>query len=358
MKLALISVTRKGAALAERLVPFLGPDVDVYAKEGRDNVTGTSRTYDCLSQLVDTIFHKYDGFVFIMAAGIVVRIIAHHIRDKRFDPAVVVVDDGGKHAISLLSGHIGGANDLTLAVSEAIGASPVITTATDVAQLPAADVLAVKLNLLIEPFPRLKVINAAIANGDRVVFFIDKSLADYEHYLHLAAEYGIILQDAGELEEIDHYDAAVIITDQEYDTAKPCLFLRPGSLALGIGCRRGTTDAELFGAISDACRKIGKSWQSVAVLGSSVVKQDEIGLLALGQQLDVPVEFFSNEQLRLCIAEKNYISSSFVEQQIGVGNVCEPAAILAGQSDRLLLPKTKYAKVTVAIAPVKYRWWE
>ncbi|WP_371371366.1 cobalt-precorrin 5A hydrolase [Sporomusa aerivorans] len=357
MKLAVVSVTHKGAELAERIAPLLGPEVDVYAKIGRNPVS-SQFSYSSLSDLVDEIFTGYAGLVFIMATGIVVRVIAAHVKDKRFDPAVVVMDDGGHYAISLLSGHIGGANDLTRLVSAAAGATPVVTTATDVANLPAADVLAVKLNLTIEPFSSLKTINAAIVNGDRVVFFIDGNLPRQDHYRALAAQQDIVLTDISKLAQVDQYDAAVVITDRQLDIHKPHLYLRPDSLAIGLGCRRGTTSAEILSAISQACQQVGRSFKSVAVIGSTVVKEDEIGLLAAAQQLDVPVEFFSNEQLKQCIEEHELGLSEFVNEKIGVGNVCEPAAILAGQNSNLILPKTKYPKVTVAITPVQYRWWE
>jgi len=102
----------KGALLGEKLREQLDDKIDLYAK-ARGALHSETSTYDNLSVLVDAIFDKYDGLVFIMAAGIVVRVIAAHIRDKRYDPAVVVMDDAGIHAISLLSGHLGGANELT-----------------------------------------------------------------------------------------------------------------------------------------------------------------------------------------------------------------------------------------------------
>lgn len=357
MKLAVISVTNKGAELAERLAVAVDAKADTYAKEGR-NPSSLAHTYQSLGELIGRIFPLYDGFVFIMAAGIVVRVIAPYVMDKRIDPAVVVMDDGANFAISLLSGHIGGANDLTRLVSKAAGAVPVITTATDVAKKPAADVLAVLLNLAIEPFNSLKTINSAIVNGDRVAFFMDSALPEHAQYASQASELGITLVDISELAHIDTYDAAVIITDKELAVPKPHVYLRPGSLAIGLGCRRGTASAEILATIKEACQTIGRSFKSVAVIGSTVVKEDEIGLLAVSQQLAVPVKFFTNDQLQACIEQNDLSLSKFVNEKIGVGNVCEPAAILAGQNNSLLLKKTKYPNVTVAITPVKYRWWE
>jgi cobalt-precorrin 5A hydrolase len=357
MKVAIISVTYKGALLADKLAKSLDFKVDVYAKAGR-NKADSGQTFDSLSHLIQDVFNHYDGFVFIMATGIVVRVIAPHIQDKRFDPAVVVMDDGGQHAISLLSGHIGRANELALTVGKAVDAVPVITTATDVAGLPAADVLAVKLDLVIEPFEQLKTINAAIVNGDRVAFFIDRSLANYTHFYLPAVEMGVRLFDMDELEITDEYDSAVVITDKELYMTKPHLYLRPATLAIGIGCRRGTTSAEILTAIESCCRKIGRSPKSIALMGTTLVKQDEVGLLAAAQQLEVPLKFFTNDELQQCITEQKFTTSSFVEEQIGVGSVCEPAAILGGQANSLLLARTVHPQITIAIAEVKCRWWE
>lgn len=353
MTLAIISVTHQGAllgnALAQKLA-VLGKKANVFAKIGRNPLEDTP--YESLSKLIFDIFSKYDGFLFIMATGIVVRVIAPYICSKRIDPAIVVMGDNGKHVISLLSGHIGGANELTHLIAELINAEPIITTATDLANKPAADLLAIKLNLIIEPFMQLKTINAAIVNDDNVKFFIDKTLSNQVLYYQEATKQRINLVDLTLLNTED-YDAAVIITDQIMPISSNQLYLRPATLAVGIGCRRDTSSTDILAAVTDACKLIGRSINSIAVIGSSIVKQDEKGLLAVIQQLNVPSMFFVNEQLQDCIEEYHLDVSNFVKKQIGVGNVCAAAAILAGQSNKLLLPKTKYKNVTVAIAPVK-----
>ena len=357
MKIAVISVTQKGALLGEELRDKLDGNIDLFTKD-RGALRSEASLYDNLSDLINEIFNKYDGLVFIMAAGIVVRVIAPHVRDKRFDPAVVVMDDAGIHAISLLSGHLGGANELTEKVAEAVGARPVITTATDVAHLPAPDVLSVKLDLGIEPFEELKAVNAAIVAGQRVPFFIDQQLAQAEKYVQGAAEMGVELLDMKELSDLEKYDAAVIITDKELYMPQLHLYLRPTTLSIGIGCRKGTTSGEIWSAVNDACRKIGRSTKSIAIVGSSIVKQEEIGLLAAVQQLEIPIEFYTNEQLQAVIDIYRLDVSKFVEDEIGVGNICEASALLGARASSLLLPKTIYPKVTVAIAEVGLRWWE
>ncbi|MBP2627080.1 MAG: cobalamin [Firmicutes bacterium] len=353
MKLAVISVTNSGALLGTRLADKLsdhGNQVDIFAKHGRNPLCATS--YKLLSTLIADIFPRYEGLIFIMATGIVVRVIAPYIQDKRIDPAIVVMDEQGQYAISLLSGHIGGANELTELIGQTIGAEPVITTATDVGKKPAVDVLAVKLNRTIQPFAELKHMNACIANGEQVKFFIDKTLPNQELYSRAAEKLGVLLQDLDQLADLV-YDGAVLITDQVLTVHKPHLYLRPMALAVGIGCRRGTTSTEIRAAVTEACHTIGHSINSITVVGSTIVKQDEAGLLAFIQQLAVPSKFFINEELQECIDKYQLEVSSFVQKQIGVGNICAAAAILAGQTNKLLLPKTKYKNVTVAIAPVK-----
>jgi len=354
MKTAIITVTDNGARLAAKLAASLPGNIDVYAKAGRKGETEVT-VYEDLGGLVADIYNKYNGLIFIMATGIVVRLIAPHIRDKRFDPAVVVVDETGRYAISLLAGHLGGANELAKTVAMVIGADPVITTATDVLNKPAPDVLAARIGFELQPFDQLKHVNAAIVAGDRVHFFLDPTLPGHQQYFRQAAEQGVVVLPSDELAQTDKYDAAVVITDKEMYMVKPHIFLRPATLAIGIGCRRGVPSSALFTAITDACKKIGRSVKSVAVIATAAAKEDEIGLLAMAQQMAVPLETYSGEQLQKCIDEHRLETSEFVEEQIGVGNVCEAAALLAAGTDSLLLAKTVYNGITVAIAEVKSR---
>lgn len=353
MKLAVISVTNRGALLGNDVTEKLGRlghQVQIFAKDGRNPCNAA--TYKLLSKLIDDIFTSYDGLVFIMATGIVVRVIAPHVQDKRFDPAVLVMDEGGEYVISLLAGHIGGANELANTIGQTLGARPVITTATDVNKKPAADVLAVKLHKQLEPFSQLKIINGAIVNGDMVKFFIDTTLPNQDFHWQIAKQLGIHLEAMDKL-ATSSYDAAVLITEQSFCLEKPHIYLRSVALAVGIGCRRGTTQEEILAAVTDACHQIGTTTTSIVSIGSTVVKQDEVGLLALIDQLKVTSHFFNNEQLQECIDKHQLEVSIFVKKQIGVGNICTAAALLTGQTNKILLPKTKYKKVTVAIALAK-----
>ena len=139
---AIWAITPNGAKLAEKIFSKIS-DADVYFSENLPlNTTIPSIRFDRLAGIVSKRFHSYKNHIFIMAAGIVVRLIAQHLKHKMSDPAVVVVDESGQWAISLLSGHMGGANRLAVDTAEIIGAQPVITTATDVNHVPAIDILA------------------------------------------------------------------------------------------------------------------------------------------------------------------------------------------------------------------------
>lgn len=355
MRLAIISVTANGAQLADLLACRLPHSCTLYAKAGR-NPLPDHRTYQQLGSLIDEIFTQYDGIVFFMATGIVVRVIAKHLVHKTIDPAIVVLDEQGKHAISLLSGHIGGANELTVEIAHVLGSNPVITTATDVSNKPAVDMLAVKLNLMLDPFDHLKDINAALVQGDNVRFYVDSDLPRAYEYIQQASKMGVELLDMSLLKNSDDYDKAVVITDKELYLVKDFIYLRPQTLAVGIGCRRDTPGSDILVALESACRQIGRSLKSVAALASTVVKEQEIGLLAVAQQLSVPILFYENIELYETITRYGLEESAFVREQIGVGNVCEAAALLTGKTGKLLLEKTKYPNVTVAIASVQSTW--
>ncbi len=355
MKIAIISATYDGAVLAKRTAQELaGLQVTTYAKQGYK--TGNATEYNSLCELVDSIFHQVDGFLFIMAAGIAVRVIAKHIKDKRIDPAVLVMDDKGTHVISLLSGHIGGANRLARQIALVTGAVPVITTATDVSGRLAPDEAAAQLNMSIYPFENLKAVNAALAGGKRVFYFLDMTVPQAEQIQNFLASKGTLLP-VEKIADTSSYDAAVIISTQEFSLAKPYIYLRPPGLSIGIGCRRGTAQEVIREAIEDACRSIGKDMKDITVLASVDVKNNESGLLAVAQELGVPLAFYTPTELRKCIEANELGISPFVEKEIGVGNVCEAAALLASRSKVLWKKKTTYNKVTVAIAPVHYRLW-
>lgn len=350
MKAAVIAVTENGARLALLIHEALS--ADLYVKAGRHALSGVDFTaYESLQALVDREFHRYDQLIFIMAAGIVVRVIAPHVVDKQSDPAVVVLDEKGRHAISLLSGHIGGANALASHISEVIGATAVITTATDINGRIAADLVAAKLGLRLSPIERLKYVNAEIAGGGTVDFFIDVALEDADFYQEKLRAMGIAATRIDLARSRAFRGAAVCVTERaRAGKGDHLLLLMPRKLAVGLGCRRGAGAEEIMEALHAACAMANKTCGDIARIASTVIKRDEPGLLAVANRLNVPITFYENRDLQDAIERYHLAVSSFVLSKIGVGNVCEAAALLSGQSKKLVVRKTKFPKVTVAIA--------
>lgn len=293
MRIAILSVTAGGLVLAEEISARTGGEV--FAK-GKD--------FSRLADFVAEIFGKFDALVFICATGIAVRVIAAHVVSKLSDPAVIVVDERGRNVISLLSGHVGGGNDLALKIASAIGANPVITTATDVEGKVAVDALAGKLGLTPEPKDAIKAINSAVLR-DEPVYVV-----------------------AGGVR----------------------LNLVPQKLVAGIGCKRGTTAEAIGAAVAEACAEIGQPVERIGALASVELKRDEVGLIEFAGSLGVEVKFFSAEELAKKIAEYKLSESKFVKAVLGVGNVCEAAALCCVESARFALPKKSFGNgVTVAL---------
>ena len=330
------------------------------------------RYYKRLSEEMADAFVRYDALIFIMAAGIVVRSVAPHVASKLSDPAVLVLDDRGQNIISLLSGHVGGANELTRLLAKKLRSNPVITTATDVNQLLAPDVLAGRLDMVPCPKENLVVFNGALLRGRTLVYLLDSGLkcrAEYERRLRAShvpyevvegselsarlASIGTVdsgLDEAnGKAEEAGQDALYVVLSERQWQASSRVLYLVPRRLIAGVGCRRGTPARLVLAALQEACGCLGWQADRLDRLASTVVKADEQGLLAAAEDLQLPIDFFENQPLAAAIERYGLSESEFVRKNIGVGNVCEAAALCCTERGRLALPKRKYEKVTVAL---------
>ncbi len=354
-RVAVVALTRGGAALAVRTGTLLaGTEVFLPGWLIREEVApgsqgpaldpgGKARPFDgALGELVGSLFRDYEALVLIMATGIAVRTIAPHLRHKEIDPAVVVMDEQGRHAISLLSGHAGGANALARELAKLLGGGAVITTASDVTGRVALDVLAEEQGWRIEPPGALKGVMAALVNGETVRVYTNVPVPPT-----IAAALGI--RPLSELDD-SNLDPVVLITNRRIPvrSRRLHLYLRPRNLVAGIGCRKGASSRAICDALDGAFGKAGLSLASVRLLTSLDIKQGEAGLLYAAQSLGVPVAFISRDEVRQLAGR--YVESEFVKQTVGVGGVCEPAALAASAGGVLILPKTAFRGVTVAIA--------
>jgi cobalt-precorrin 5A hydrolase len=300
---------------------------------------GHERAFDRLSQAVRQNFDQYGGHIFIMAAGIAVRMIAPLLRHKTVDPAVVVVDDQGRFAVSLVAGHMGGANELARSVAQILNAVAVITTATDVNGKPAVDLLALEKGLKIENPQAIKAVNMALLTGGKLSVhdpygILGRALWPYAVEKPLPPE--------------AWKGPGVYVDDVWAALPQEVLMLRPLSLCAGIGCNRHVAKEELDALLRQVFEQNHLSLQSLGVIASIDLKADEAGLLAVAQALDVPLRFFAKDELNQVRHVPN--PSAMAAKHVGVESVCEAAAILAAHHGELIVTKQKSPNVTVAIA--------
>jgi len=348
MRISIIAITRNGARLGTRLRDgFAGSELLVLRKYAGQAGKGATPFDLELRQLVRDLWPDTDGFVFIMATGIVVRLIAGNLEGKELDPAVVVMDDAGKFAISLLSGHLGGANELACRCAFLTGSREVITTATDANGLPSFDMLAKEEGWVIDDITRVKSLNAHLLDDEEIAV-VDPT-----------GRVRLFFHGTGKLAFYDTFMDAfksnakgyLFITNRHLPPqaqSEELLLLRPRNLVLGIGCNRGTTVEEVDEVVSGSLKRVFLSVKSVKCIATASAKRDEKGLLAFAAKLGIPVEFYDSSELNGVAVPSP--PSPHAMEAIGATGVAEPAALLASGGGRLLLKKIKSGNVTLAIA--------
>lgn len=329
MKIAYFWLTSQGKQLAEIIKEKF--DGDIKPKENfKQNVY-----YD---------FYVYDALVFIMATGIVVRTIAPLIKSKTSDPAIVVLDQQGKNVISLMSGHLGGANELTRKIAYAIGANPVITTATDVQNVPAFDEIAKRNNLIIENIDVLKHISSDLLEGKTIELYTDLSLLNKDSLPHVKITF--------ELSK----SCRVIISDKILFNSFDCieskiLYLRPKSIVIGVGCKKNTETQHLKNCFYKFLETYKLSPISVIKIATIGLKQHEPAILALCESLGIQLEIVPDEDIKNCAYP--FESSEFVRSVTGLPSVSEACSYLASDCGEVITGKVKYSGVTLSACRIK-----
>ncbi len=310
--IAFTAFTGRGRTLAAQLAAALG---------GELREEGTS-----LDAWTEESFRTHEALVFVGAAGIAVRAAAPHLQSKALDPAVVAVDEAGRWAIPLLSGHLGGANELARRIAAVTGGEAVITTATDLRGLFAVDLWAKKQGMTVLQPERIKTVSAKLLRGGEIMIDCPRPVSGLPPERVSAGEAG---------------DVRVSYRPE----GSGALQLVPRVLSLGVGCRRGVSAGTLEAAFADFCRERRICPEAVEQAATIALKRDEEGLLAFCAARGWPLRFY--ETGRLQAAEGAFTPSAFVERTVGVDNVCERAAVLA--SEGVLIEK-KYARSGVSFA--------
>ncbi len=312
------------------------------------------------TQWTQVQFETADAVIFIGACGIAVRSIAPFVKSKKKDPAVLVIDECGRFVIALLSGHLGGANELTEETAGILGAVPVITTATDLHKQFAVDVFAKKNDCAIFPMTAAKEVSAALLAGETVGFYSDIPWeGDVPEGLVLCGREGISCPEekkdcpeaktgetAGNMKKPRLGIAVSIYRDcSPFETT---VHLVPRIVSLGMGCRKGKDAEGIRRAAKDCLKEMQICRDAVREIASIDLKKAEAGLLALSEEWNIPFAVYDAQTLMN--AEGEFSASAFVEQVTGVGNVCERSAVCSSGGGTLIQKKQGRDGVTTALA--------
>ena len=355
---AIVTLTRRGTDTGLRLSARL-PGAVLYAP-ARFAIPADAippgvdyRPYaESVRQVLQSAFQTHAALVCVMASGIVARELAPLLSSKHDDPGVVVVDEQGRFAISLIGGHIGGANELARQTAGHLGGQAVITTASDGQALPALDLLGRQYGWRLSDRSAMTAVISASVNGERIGLAQE---AGDESWLPQPLPFNWTrFPDMQTLAQAaPPVSAAVLITHrQPVPLQTPSVIYHPPCLAIGVGCNRNTPADEICAAIEQTLDTAGLSPLSVACVATIEHKADEPGLIAACARLGWPLRVFSAQEIAQVADLPN--PSDWAQQALGVPGVAEPAAVLAARADQataeLIVEKRKFPNVTVAVA--------
>lgn len=312
----------------------------IYSYTNVDNSEVKEEYYNGITSLNDVAkdaIETVEGIIFISSTGIAVRAIAPFIKGKDKDPGVVVVDLANKYAISLLSGHLGGGNELALKAADILRCMPIITTATDNLGIIAPDMIAKENNFAIEDLKKAKYISSLLVDGKSV---------------GIKDDFGVINITKGYRKINELKENSIWITNKlEYIEANTnldfskVLKLVKKNVVLGIGCRKGTAFEKLYDFIESSLKKYNYDIKSVTKIVSICVKKHEEGIIKLAEKLDCEFQTFEIEEVKK--VQHKYEKSEFVLKTLGVTGVCEPCVDLAGAN--VVINKIKHKGMTLSI---------
>lgn len=318
MKIALLALTDAGKALADRLCHAL-PDAALLTEHGK------------VAEILKNNWSRYDGFICIMATGIVVRGISPLFRDKQKDPCIVVMDQDGNYSVSLLSGHLGGGNELARLAAKISGGQAVITTASDVTGHTALDLWARDHNLAVADRDRLTAAMAVLINKGWIEVFSEVKLDEWPTDFQL----------------VDDPETADLLISFHTQINTIPVHLHPRNLVVGTGCNRGTATRAFETSLAELCERHNLARKAIRNLASIDLKQDEQGLLDFAAANSWPIDFFAKDEL-------NQVEQASTSQAVlaatGAKGVAEPAAVLSAENGKLLIRKEKWQDVTLAVA--------
>jgi len=341
-KTAIFALTLKGAELAARIGARIPGSACLcnyrYALPGMT-------LFGHISEVFPSAWRECDSIICIMGCGIAVRMVSPLLEHKTVDPAVVVVDQDGRFAVSLVSGHIGGANELARKVASITGGQAVITTASDLQDKPAMDLAAKSAGLRIENRGILSRIQAAILDGEPLWIFDPDGLL----LKHLPTDHGLrVIGADGDFGAL-RASLGIWVSELLSPRNVRCLNLRPANLVIGIGCNRGTAAEEIVGFVGKELKENGLAPLSIKHFATLDIKSNESGLLDAARAFDRPIHFCARKEIEGIVVPN---PSETVARHVGARSVCEASALWSAGTQELLVPKRKARNCTMAVARV------
>ena len=344
-KVSVLAITKNGIIIGEKLKELF-PNWDIFAPEKLSNKNNEITWYsEATTNKIIELFKNSNALICLFSLGAVIRLIAPHLKDKKTDPAVIVIDDKTNFVISALSGHIGGANELTQQIAEKLNALPVITTAADVNKTIAVDLVGKEFGWKIDDETTVTKISAHMVNEEAIGVY--QQTGNKEWYKQLPKN--VKIYDSLDELKKSNSKAHLIISDKiiEEDLSQESVIYRPKSLVIGIGLHWDTTKDTIKEGIEFCLDKFNLSSKSIAKLVSIKKPEDVKGLIELGKEMKIPVEYVDREELAEIITPN---PSNTVKAFEGTASVSEAAAIKVSKGE-LIVEKQKFPpNLTVAIA--------
>jgi cobalt-precorrin 5A hydrolase len=348
-KMAIVAITRHGIEIARKIKQRL-PEVEIYvpAKHndgGNDVLWFTEQS----TQLVGKLFKSYDALICIFSLGAVIRMVAPHLIDKKSDPAVLVIDDRANNVISALSGHLGGANALARLVASFLGAQPVITTAADVNETIAVDLVGREFNWAIENFENVTKVSAFMVNEEKIAIYQD---AGERNWWHAPLPGNVTVVDSIDKIKSQEFKAGLMISDRlvlDQSVIDKSVIYRPKSLVVGIGLHWDTSKKTIESGIDTVLKENGLSFQSIRNIASINRKAKVKGLEEFSTHFNIPVEIYEKDRLASVDVPN---PSSTVQKFEGTPSVSEAASLLSSKGE-LVVPKQKLPpNLTLAVSRI------
>lgn len=344
MKIAIATINDPSLAAAKKLLPHLNThECHVFNKsEEGENF----HIFKKVDDILPTAWAEFDAIIFIMATGAVIRKIATHLKDKATDPAVLIMTLDLKRIIPLLSGHLGGANELALEITNKIeGCVNFVTTASDQIKVLAFDMFAKKYDYSISNLKSLAEVSNAIINKKQVQVVTYPAMMEQLKSFEGYKEENFVFVTPDDLENFRTDIPSVYITPQKLPNT--ALQIHPQKISLGLGMNRGTSQEEITNSVKRFCYEHGLAFEQIDKIASFTAKNDEVGLLAFANTNRLVLEFYDEEAIN---ALTENFSPSQATKFFNIKGVAEPAALLASEHKTLFLSKRIYGGVTVAAA--------